>query len=67
LLREANKKTGIPYTPMLLILGIIFGYFQNSFGVIGDSVAIIQTMSPHMILLVFIPILIFESGIKITI
>jgi hypothetical protein len=28
ILREFNKKTGIPYTPMLLILGIILGYFR---------------------------------------
>jgi hypothetical protein len=35
LLREVNKKTKIPYTPMLLVLGIFLGYFRESLGPIG--------------------------------
>jgi hypothetical protein len=35
LLREVNKKTKIPYTPMLLVLGILLGYFRESLGPIG--------------------------------
>ena len=62
LLREINKMTKIPYTPMLLVAGIFFGYYRNSLGVFGQSVIIISTMSPHMILMVFIPVLLFESG-----
>jgi hypothetical protein len=59
LLREVNKKVGIPYTPMLLVLGIIIGYFREDLGVVGESANILKSMSPHMILLAFIPILIF--------
>ena len=59
LLREVNKKVGIPYTPMLLVLGIIVGYFREGLGVVGASADVVKSMSPHMILLVFIPILIF--------
>lgn len=44
---------------MLLVLGIIVGYFREGLGVIGESADIVKSMSPHMILLVFIPILIF--------
>ena len=62
ILREVNKKTGVPYTPMLLVLGIVFGYCRADLGSVGQSVSIISSMSPHMILFVFIPILIFESG-----
>lgn len=47
---------------MLLVLGIIIGYCREGLGVIGESADIVKSMSPHMILLVFIPILIFESG-----
>jgi NhaP-type Na+/H+ or K+/H+ antiporter len=61
-LREINKKTRIPYTPMLLVLGMFFGYARHSLGTFGQSVDIIATMSPHMILMVFIPVLLFESG-----
>jgi hypothetical protein len=47
---------------MLLILGIILGYCKDHLGMVGGAVSVISTMSPHMILLCFIPILIFESG-----
>lgn len=44
---------------MLLVLGIVIGYFREGLGVVGESVEVLKGMSPHMILLVFIPILIF--------
>ncbi len=47
---------------MLLILGMLLGYFRESLGVLGESTAIIEQLNPHMILLIFIPVLIFESG-----
>lgn len=62
ILREVNKKTGMPYTPMLLMLGVFMGYCRNSLGVVGDSTDIIEKLNPHMILLIFIPVLIFESA-----
>lgn len=34
-LREVNKKTKFPYTPMLIIVGIIMGNWRESLGVIG--------------------------------
>jgi Kef-type K+ transport system membrane component KefB len=59
ILREINKKTKIPYTPMLLVLGIVLGYGRESFGIIGHSTEIIEKINPHLILLIFIPVLIF--------
>lgn len=47
---------------MLLVFGIFLGYFRDSLGIIGDSTAIVEKLNPHMILLIFIPTLIFESG-----
>lgn len=47
---------------MLLILGMLLGYFRESLGIIGQSTAIISFLDPRMILLIFIPVLIFESG-----
>lgn len=35
LLREVNKKTKFPYTPMLIIAGIIMGHWRESLGIIG--------------------------------
>lgn len=60
-LREVNKRTKIPYTPMLLLVGIIIGELVDELGILGESAEKVQNMSPHMILLVFIPVLIFES------
>ena len=59
ILREVNKKFGSPYTPMLLVLGMVMGYFSHSMGFVGESADLLAGMNPHMILLVFIPILIF--------
>jgi hypothetical protein len=47
---------------MLLVLGIFLGYFRHHLGVVGESTSIIEKLNPHMILLIFIPVLIFESG-----
>jgi len=51
--------TPIPYTPMITILGIIIGLTP-----LGEITAIevIQNLDPHVILLIFIPPLIFESA-----
>ncbi len=62
ILREVNKKTKIPYTPMLLVLGMVLGYIRDHLGVIGESTSIIEQLNPHMILMIFIPVLIFESA-----
>lgn len=47
---------------MLLIVGIIMGYYRENLGVIGKSTTILSHINPHMLLFVFIPVLIFESG-----
>lgn len=44
------------------MLGIFLGYFKDSLGVIGESTSIIEKLNPHMILLIFIPTLLFESA-----
>ena len=57
--REINKRTKIPYTPMILLIGIILGEFEEALGIWGESADLIEDISPHMILLIFIPVLIF--------
>lgn len=60
--REINKKTSIPYTPMLFVIGMFVGKFSESMGILGSAVSKISTINPHGILMIFLPILIFESG-----
>lgn len=62
LFKEINKKTGIPYTPMLFILGIGAGFFYMDLGFFGEALHTVSDVDPHGLLLIFLPILIFESG-----
>ena len=62
---EIKKMTGLPYTPMLLVVGILLGAYSNSFGELGKSTLTILQIHPHGILLIFIPTLIFESAYNI--
>jgi len=47
---------------MLFIIGIFVGKFASELGLIGESVSTIQNIDPHGILMIFLPILVFESG-----
>jgi NhaP-type Na+/H+ or K+/H+ antiporter len=62
LCREINKKTKIPYTPMLLVVGMFMGGFREYFGYMDDGIAIVENIDPHGILTIFIPTLLFESA-----
>jgi len=62
ILREVNKKTGIPYTPMLFMIGIGFGYLHERLGLFGQATSTISSIDPHGMLMIFLPTLIFESG-----
>ena len=61
-MRELNRRTKVPYTPVLLLLGIIASLCEDHIGLISDSTALIAQIEPSGILLIFIPILIFESS-----
>ena len=50
------------YTPILLIIGFIFGFFFERIGHIGESFHYVSGISGHSLLLIFIPLLIFESA-----
>ncbi|EGR28403.1 sodium hydrogen exchanger family protein, putative [Ichthyophthirius multifiliis] len=62
ILKEINKRFSIPYTPMLFMIGILAGIYRSSLGLIGQSVETISSIDPHSILIIFLPVLIFESG-----
>ena len=63
--RELKKKTGIPYTPILLVFGMLLGAFSHRLGDLGLSVRVVLDINPHGILFIFIPALIFESAFNI--
>ncbi len=63
LVRHILKHTPLPYTVVLLVLGLLFGLAADS-----DSLkflreySTIASIDPHLILFIFLPILIFESA-----
>ena len=59
---EIKKKFNIPYTPMILILGVFVGLYHDSIGVFGDSVEVVNGIDPHTLLMIFIPGLVFEGS-----
>jgi len=62
-MRELRKtKIKIPYTPVLLAIGLFLGGMSGKLGTIGDSQELLAGIDPEGILLIFIPILVFESA-----
>ena len=57
-----HKKIKIPYTPMLLIVGIIFGFWADNLWKFGDSMTHVIKLSSHTLQYVFLPPLIYESA-----
>ncbi|CAH1258973.1 SLC9C1 [Branchiostoma lanceolatum] len=51
----------LPYTVVLLVLGILLGLLSSRFPSFAHYTAIVH-MNPHMIFHVFLPVLIFESA-----
>lgn len=61
--RSINKQTKFPYTPLILLIGLILGYFREILGEnIGGGSEIMSHIDPHLILFIFIPVLLFEEG-----
>ena len=50
------------YTPVILILGIILGFTFDHIGNIGDAISYVSGIDGHALLMIFIPLLIFESA-----
>lgn len=61
-LKPLSGKIGVPYTSLITILGLVLGVFSKSLGRTGVAIDIWSQMNPHLLLLLFIPALIFESA-----
>lgn len=57
------KRTPVPYTVILIVLGLAFGAATtvDALSFLQDFTAMAR-MDPHLMLFVFLPILIFESA-----
>lgn len=62
ILKEIKKKVHIPFSPMILTVGILLGYFSDSMMGFGEAVKLVNSIDPHALLFIFIPGLVFEGA-----
>jgi NhaP-type Na+/H+ or K+/H+ antiporter len=66
--RHVLKGTQVPYTVALLVIGLILGlihrtdFFNTNTPLLAETLNLVVDISPHLILFVFLPTLIFESA-----
>ena len=53
---------GLPYTSIITVLGLLAGLFHESLGRLDSAVVTWSNMDPHLLLMIFLPALIFESA-----
>lgn len=56
-------KIGVPYTTTIAILGFILGFFVQG-GTLYKAMEPWEKLDPHIMLMLFMPALIFESAFK---
>lgn len=68
ILRHILKKVAIPYTVSLLVIGLGLGLmkrggvFDSHLHILGESIELVASIDPHLIMFLFLPTLIFESA-----
>ena len=60
--KHLQKWVPIEYSPIILIIGIIFGFTFEKLHFFGDSIEYVTNIDGHSLLMIFIPPLIFESS-----
>ncbi|XP_064602724.1 LOW QUALITY PROTEIN: sperm-specific sodium:proton exchanger-like [Liolophura sinensis] len=60
-LLQLGKRIHLPYTVLLLVIGIVFGFISKLSEALHQY-AVISEVDPHLLLHIFLPILIFESA-----
>ena len=66
-MRSLLRRTNVPYTVALLLVGLAFGlvqrthFFQDHIPVVSATLELVSGIDPHLILFVFLPTLLFES------
>lgn len=61
-MKQLSSWTGIPYTSLVTIIGLLLGIFHRSLGRLGVAIEAMSSIDAHLLLLLFLPALIFESA-----
>lgn len=64
LMKQFSAFSGIPYTSLITVIGLIFGILTEkySLGRLGKAIMVYSKLNAHLLLLIFLPALIFESA-----
>jgi|TARA_B110000285_G_C15058346_1_gene580882 NhaP-type Na+/H+ or K+/H+ antiporter len=62
MLKQFSMWSGIPYTSIITVFGVFLGIYHESLGRLGVAIQIWSTFDAHLLLLIFLPALIFESA-----
>lgn len=60
-----QKYVNYEYSPILLVIGIIIGIFYKNLGNVGGSLEYVSDLEGHSLLMIFMPLLIFESSFNV--
>jgi len=61
-MKQFNHWSGIPYTSLITIIGLLLGMYYKHMGRIGKAIEAYSQINAHALLLLFLPALIFESA-----
>jgi NhaP-type Na+/H+ or K+/H+ antiporter len=62
IIKQTTNYLSFPYTPVVTFYGLIMGYWSYEFKFIEDGIDVWSEVQPHLLLLIFLPPLIFESA-----
>jgi hypothetical protein len=65
-MKSVAEVTGLPYTSLITVAGVVLGIcsvrYADAWGRYGKAIVAYSDFPPHLLLLVFLPPLIFESA-----
>jgi NhaP-type Na+/H+ or K+/H+ antiporter len=62
LFKQLSAWSGVPFTTNITVIGVLLGYFADSFGKFAAPIQAWSEMDPHLLMMIFLPALIFESA-----
>lgn len=57
-----KNKSGVPYSVLIMIFGIVFGLLASHLGELGSGIDLITYINPELQLCLLIPPIIFEAS-----
>jgi len=63
-MKQFSAFSGIPYTSLITVIGVVFGICTEKYNMdpLGKAIEVFASLNAHLILLIFLPALIFESA-----